>query len=127
MELKEKVHALNQLIIRGDTVKAMEIYYADEVEMQENEDAPRKGKSACMSAEQDNLKNVAKLECRLLNQAIDAERNVVFSEWSFLITRKDDTQFMLTEVSVQYWVNGQVAREKFYYKEFHKAGVQVRY
>ena len=127
MELKEKVHARNQLIIRGNTVKAMEIYYADEVEMQENEDAPRKGKSACMSAEQDNLKNVAKLECRLLNQAIDAERNVVFSEWSFLITRKDDTQFMLTEVSVQYWVNGQVAREKFYYKEFHKAGVQVRY
>lgn len=127
MELKEKVHVLNQLIIRGDTVKAMEIYYADEVEMQENEDAPRKGKSACMSAEQDNLKNVAKLECRLLNQAIDAERNVVFSEWSFIITRNDDTKLMLTEVSVQHWENGQVAREKFYYKEFHKAGVQVRY
>lgn len=116
MELREKVQALNQLILRGDTVKAMEIYYADAVEMQENEDPPRKGKSACMSAEQDNLKNVAKLECRLLNQAIDAERKVVFSEWSFIITRKDDTQFMLTEVSVQHWVNGQVAREKFYYK-----------
>ncbi len=33
-ELKDKVNALNKLIISGDTVKAMELFYSDNVEMQ---------------------------------------------------------------------------------------------
>lgn len=85
-ELKEKVNALNQLIISGDTIKAMERFYADDIEMQENEDILRKGKSVCINTEKDNLQKVKSLESNLLNQAIDEEKNIVFSEWNFLIT-----------------------------------------
>ncbi|MEO6719995.1 MAG: hypothetical protein ABIN67_06495 [Ferruginibacter sp.] len=119
-ELKEKVNALNQLILTGDTIKAIEIFYASDVEMQENEDAPTKGKDVCINTEKENLKRVKNIECTLLNQAIDEEKNIVFSEWDFLITYEDNNKFSLTEVSVQYWLAGQVRKEKFYYKSLRK-------
>ena len=119
-ELKVKVNALNQLIIAGDTIKAIETFYSDGIEMQETEDTPRKGKTVCIATEKDNLQKVKSLKSNLLNQAIDEEKNIVFSEWNYLITYKDDSKFMLTEVSVQHWINGLIAKEKFYYKSFRK-------
>lgn len=119
-EFKEKVNTLNQLIINGDTIKAMETFYSDDIEMQENEDVPRKGKSVCIDTERDNLQKVKNVESILLNQAFDEEKNVVFSEWKFLVTYKDNNKFILTEVSIQHWLDGQIAKEKFYYKNFCK-------
>jgi hypothetical protein len=119
-ELKVKVNALNQLIIAGDTLKAIEAFYSDNVEMQENEDIPRKGKTVCIATEKDNLQKVKSLESDLLSQAIDEENNIVFSEWDHFITYKDNSKFMLTEVSVQHWINGLIAKEKFYYKSFRR-------
>jgi len=43
-KLKDKLKILNKLIISGNTLEAMEMFYSDNVEMQENEDLPRKGK-----------------------------------------------------------------------------------
>ena len=115
-KLKVKVNALNQLIIAGDTIKAIETFYSDDIEMQENEDTPRKGKTVCIAGEKHNLQKVKSLKSTLLNQAIDEEKNTVFSEWNYLITYKDNSKFMLTEVSVQHWLKGLIAKEKFYYK-----------
>jgi hypothetical protein len=119
-ELKEEVNALNQLIISGDTIKAMEIFYSNDIEMQENEDIPRKGKNICIDIEKANLQKVKSFECNLINQAINVEKNIVFSEWEFLVTYKDNNKFMLTEVSVQHWLDGQIVKEKFYYKSLRK-------
>ena len=119
-ELIDKVNALNKLIISGDTVKAMELFYADNVEMQENEEPPRKGKIVCIDTEKNNIQKVKSAASNLLNQAIDIEKNVVFSEWEILFTYKDNNKFKLTQVSVQHWLNGQIAKEKFYYKGFVK-------
>ena len=85
-ELKKKVNALNQLIIHGETIKAIEIYYSDDIEMQENDDIPKKGKTVCIHTERNNLQKVKNVESILLNQALDEEINVVFSEWKFLVT-----------------------------------------
>ena len=119
-ELKVKVNAINQLIIAGDTIKAIETFYSDDIEMQENEDTPRKGKTVCIAGEKDNLQKVKSLKSNLLNQAIDEEKNIVFSEWNYLITYKDNSKFMLTEVSVQHWLKGLIAKEKFYYKNLRR-------
>lgn len=116
-ELKDKINALNKLIISGDTLKAMETFYSNDIEMQENEDIPRKGKSVCINMERANLQKIKSVVSNLLNQAIDPEKNIVFSEWQILITYNDDNKFLLTQVSVQHWLNGQVVKEKFYYKQ----------
>lgn len=116
--LRKNANILNQLIINGDTIKAMEIFYSNEVEMQENEDAPRKGKIFCIEAERDNLQKIKTMESILLNQAFDEDKSLVFSEWKFLITYKDNNKFMLTQVSVQHWLGEYIVKEKFYYKDF---------
>ena len=113
--LKDKVSALNELIKSGHTIHAMELFYSDEVEMQENEDPPRKGKMACIEAEKRNIQKINGVESMLVNQAIDHTNEVVFSEWRFLVSYKDNSRFMLREVSVQQWSAGQIIKETFYY------------
>jgi hypothetical protein len=114
--LKEKVTELNNLIITGNTLKAMELFYADDVEMQENNGLPRKGKTLCINHENENLQKVKTFTAKLLNQAIDEVSEVVFSEWQIECSYKNDSKYLLTQVSVQHWLNGFVIKEKFYYK-----------
>jgi hypothetical protein len=114
--LKEKINELNHLIITGNTIKAMEFFYADTVEMQENNGLPRKGKLFCINHEKENLQKVKRFTGKLLNQAIDEVTGVAFSEWQIECTYNNNSKFVLTQVSVQHWLNGFVIKEKFYYK-----------
>ncbi|MDN5285661.1 MAG: hypothetical protein JWR38_1935 [Mucilaginibacter sp.] len=115
--LKEKVQTFNQLIINDETVKAMEVFYADEVELQENEATPRAGKEACIVREKAALAKFG-LGLEILKQAIDEENQVVFSEYLITITNKATQKVSYrNEISVQQWKNGLVTKEKFYYNE----------
>ena len=119
-QLNYQVEKLNKLILAGNTLPAMELYYADDVEMQENEDPPRKGKLLCLEQEREALQQVTSLQCKLLNQAIDSVAQVVFSEWEFTIVNNNNQQHILREVSVQQWNEGKIVREKFYYQKILK-------
>ena len=44
--IKEKIHRLNELVQAGKAFDAFEMYYHDEVIMQENETVPTIGKEA---------------------------------------------------------------------------------
>ena len=114
-EFEIKIAELNDLISTGETLKAIELFYSNNISMQENEETPRIGKLTCINHEKQNLQKVKLLKGNLLNQAIC--ENVVFSEWEIIFTDKNDKTFKLTEVSVQHWVEGQIEKEKFYYKE----------
>jgi hypothetical protein len=115
--LKDHVHSLNELIINDETLKAMELYYADNIEMQENEEAPRIGKSVCIEREKKTL-GMLDLKSQLLSQAIDQGNNVVFSEWKLTITNRETKAVIIrNEVSVQYWRDGLLEKEKFYYNK----------
>jgi hypothetical protein len=52
---------------------------------------------------------------------MDTGSGVVFSEWEIIFTTGDQKRLRLTEVSVQKWKNGKVAKEKFYYKDLYPA------
>jgi hypothetical protein len=117
MTFEEKVHALNQLIIQQQTIAALSQFYADNVVMQENETAPRIGLPACIQHEQAQLNSMLHFQATLLTQTIDAEKGIVFSEWQFYFTTRNNKTFCLTEVSLQYWENGKIYREKFYYND----------
>jgi hypothetical protein len=115
--LKEKVQTFNQLIINDETVKAMEVFYADDVELQENEAPPRKGKEACIAREKAALAKFG-LGIEIIKQAVDEETQVVFSEYLMTITNIETQKVSYrTEISVQQWQNGLVTKEKFYYNE----------
>lgn len=87
------------------------------MQVQENEEVPRVGKASIYKGEQEALAKVSTVETNLLNQAINTQKGVVFSEWEFRFTNHDGRIFRLLEVSIQYWNNGKVEREKFYYKK----------
>jgi hypothetical protein len=109
------VGELNRLILAGQTLEAMEQFYADNVTMQENEDAPRVGKDTCLAHEKQMLARVSVLKATLHRQAIDEANGVVFSEWSYETTSHTGKVYILTEVSVQHWQNELILSEKFYY------------
>ena len=114
--LKENVKLLNNLITRNEMLEAMQRFYSEGITMQENEEELRQGKAFCIEHEKRNLERMTFVSNRLLNQAIDEEKQVVFGEWEFVFTNKKGQTFRLTEVSVQQWEDGFVIREKFYYK-----------
>ena len=115
--LKDNVEAFNQLITNDETVKAMELYYSDDVELQENETTPRAGKQACIIREKAALAKFD-LVVEITKQAIDDVNQVVFSEYLMVITNKEDKKVThRQEISVQQWENGLVKKEKFYYNQ----------
>lgn len=117
--LGTQVSALNELIAKGNTLTAMELFYADDIVMQENEAPPRIGKQLCMEHERNNLAHIKGLTCQLLSQAINNETNRVFSEWEIVFVDNNNHTLKLTEVAVQQWQDGKIIREKFYYKDFY--------
>jgi hypothetical protein len=118
-DLEIKTNKLNALIIKGDTLKAVDLFYSENVSMQENEDIPRVGKKNCLDNEKINLDTVKKVVSKLLSQAIDNENKIVFSEWEIIFTTKDNQTISLKEVSVQKWDCDKIVSEKFYYKDFY--------
>ncbi len=120
--LSEQVTALKQLIETGQTLDAMDRFYADDVTMpnaarQENEQPPRIGKTVCMAHERQMLAGVTSFKAILLSQAINEETGVVFSEWQYESTDVSNRHFLLTEVSVQHWRTNLIYQEKFYYSK----------
>jgi hypothetical protein len=113
--LEEKTAQLNRLIINGETVKAIGLFYAENISMQENEAAARLGKMNCIKAEKENLSNSSEVKFTLLNQTINNESGIVMSEWKITYTDKNGNKKMLQKISVQQWKNGLIEQEKFYY------------
>lgn len=118
-ELEQKVKALYELVIQGATIEAMELFYDENVTMQENEQEPRVGKSYCIAYERQLLKKMPDFSARVVSQAIDPVRQIVFTELDIRFTTGENVLMRLQEVSVQQWQDGQVIREKFYYKDFY--------
>lgn len=113
--LKDRSDELTRLILEGKTLEALERFYAPDVQMQENDHPPRKGKDLCIETELDNLSRVSVVTATLLSQEIDEALGTVRTAWAFNIVYKDGTEHRLTEVSVQQWKNGLVSRERFTY------------
>lgn len=115
--LNECVAELSELIQQNRTIEAMERFYSDDVTMQENDQPLRIGKAICLDHERTLLAPVIDMKATLLNQSINEQTGVVFSEWNMEATYLSGQKFSLTEVSVQHWRNELICSEKFYYNK----------
>jgi hypothetical protein len=108
-------HELNNTLMKGEFAKAFDKFYADNVIMQENDGNPFSGKDVNRKREEEFMKTVEQFHgARLLSEAINGE--VTFSEWEYDMTVKGRGRGKMNEVAVRHWKNGQVSRERFYYK-----------
>jgi ketosteroid isomerase-like protein len=115
-DAKELDQQLNQQILSGDVMGAFEKFYADDVVMQENVDAPRTGKDINRKAEQDFFDSLEQFHsAKLLGSAVNGD--VSYSEWEYDMTFKGGKRVQLTQVAARRWKNGKVVHERFYYNK----------
>jgi hypothetical protein len=113
-EINERINHLNQLILDGKLLDAFEIYYDNEVAMQENELHPVIGKEQNRKREKEFLDYITEFRgAKVLNVA--AGDDVSFVTWHFDYTHKEWGVRNYTQVSVQHWKNGKIVKEQFFY------------
>ena len=112
--IKEKIHHLNELVLAGKTLDAFEMYYHEEVIMQENETAPTIGKEANRKREHEFFSGVKEFRgAKVLDVAIG--ENVSFVKWHYDYDHKDWGTRNYEQVSVQHWKDGKIIKEQFFY------------
>ena len=112
--IEEKLNHLNQLILDGNMMDGFDLYYHDEVVMQENELAPTVGKTANRERELQFLNNIAEFRgAAVLSKA--AGENITYVTWHFDYTHKEWGVRNYTQVNQQHWKDGKIIREQFFY------------
>ncbi len=112
--IEEKLNHLNQLILDGNMMDGFDLYYHDEVVMQENEQAHTVGKTANRERELQFLSNIAEFRgASVLSQATGD--NISYVTWHFDYTHKEWGVRNYTQVNVQHWKDGMIIKEQFLY------------
>ena len=116
MEVKQAIQEMVDMIQQGKAMDAFEKFYAENVVMQENQEAPREGKTTNREYEEKFFGNVADVhEIKAHTIAVEGNKSMV--EWTFDVTMKDGNRMKMEQVAVQTWENDQIIRERFYYNK----------
>jgi ketosteroid isomerase-like protein len=105
---------LDDLIRAGRALEGLELFYADDVVMQENTAEPTRGKDANRRREEEFFAGVESVN-RVEVHAAAAGDDVSFSEWTFDVNLKSGQRLVLNQVSVRRWKDGRIVHERFYY------------
>lgn len=107
---------LNDLILAGKALEGLERFYADDVEMQENTDAPVRGKEANRKREEEFFGSVESVNTVEVH-ASAVQGDVSFSEWTFDVNFEGGQRVALHQVAVRRWKDGRIVHERFYYNK----------
>ncbi len=105
---------LNQMILQGQALDAFDAFYADDVVMQENADAPREGKATNRAYEEQFFGSIEQFHGASLGRAA-VTGDSSFSEWMWDVTFKGGPRVQMHQCAVRTWKDGKVATERFYY------------
>jgi sulfate adenylyltransferase subunit 1 len=104
------------LISAGKTLEAIEKYYADNVQLQENSDAPRVGKTLALAHEKGNMERVKYFKINIKSSVLDETQGLVMGEMHIDFETLKGVKIEMNEAFVQRWENGKIVFERFYYK-----------
>lgn len=105
---------LNSLVQNGKLMDAFEKFYHEDVAMQENANAPVVGKDANRKREIEFLSKIVEFRnASVKGQAVGDD--ISFVIWTYDYTHKDWGVKNYTQVSVQYWEDGKIIKEQFFY------------
>src|SRR6266540_7352116 len=112
--LKKKLNILMSWFWQGKALDAFEMYYDDEVVMQENEASPTVGKEANRRREHEFFGSITEFRgASVLNVAVGDDVTMVV--WHYDYTHKDWGKRSYRQVSVQHWKDGKIVKEQFFY------------
>ncbi len=115
-DLITAVEDFQSLVKAGKTLEAIEKYYADDIQIQENSEAPRVGKQAMLQREKGLLDQIKSIEFDILSSVIDEAKGLVLGEMQIKYETLSGHTRQISEAFVQHWKDGKVVFERFYYK-----------
>src|SRR6516165_7980927 len=105
---------LNEKILSGKAMEGFEQYYADDVVMQENSEAPFVGKDLNRKREIEFFSSVAEFHgAKLMASAVADDTS--FGQWWMDVTMKNGPRVTMEQVAVRKWKNGKIVHERFFY------------
>ena len=113
-DLLQNVHQLNKMVLNGEALEAFERFYHEDVEMQENDAPPTKGKAANRQREAEFFSSITEFRSASVREVAVGE-NVTICEWHFDYTHSAWGVRNYSQVSVQNWQDGLIVRERFFY------------
>lgn len=109
-------HDLNEKILTGKALEGFEKYYADDVTMQENADAPFVGKDLNRQREIDFFSSIAEFHSGKL-EASAVSGDTTFGQWAMDITFKNGYRAAMNQIAVRKWKDGKIVHERFFYNK----------
>ena len=114
--LQSRVNDLVDHIRGGRILEAMREFYADDVQMQENNNPPTVGLEANYAREEQFVNYVKQWKSLEVDAvAVDAQRGKTLVQSRFEFDAVDGTTHKYDQVTVQTWRDGRIVHEKFYY------------
>jgi hypothetical protein len=115
--LDSQVTRFIQLLSAGQSERAMQEFYHDEVLVFENRALARAGKAACLAYERKQLATQLNApRFRLIAYAVNAASGHVFLQYTVRFSDSDGRPLRLEEVAVQTWERDKIVQEQFYYE-----------
>lgn len=114
MPQRDTVERFVAAVEAGDTVKALEDFYASDATMQENGDPPRRGLEALIAHERRNLSRVRWQRARCIRPVLVADDRAVV-RWVFEFETLAGRQGRFEELAYQVWRDDRIVEETFFY------------
>jgi hypothetical protein len=107
---------LNEKILTGKAMEGFEQYYADDVVMQENSDAPFVGKDLNRKREVEFFSSIVEWHGGKL-EASAVHGDTSFGQWWMDVTFQNGFRAALNQVAVRQWKDGKIVHERFFYNK----------
>ncbi len=107
---------LNRMVRDGRILDAFNRFYAENVEMSENDGLPTVGKEANRRREEAFLASVEAFHGSTLG-SVAVSNGTSFSEWTLDLTFRGAPRARIHQVAVRTWESGQVVAERFFHAE----------
>ena len=121
--LRESFDRFCELVQSGQTMEAIQAYFAADVVVFENRDLARAGREACLTYEREELeKQPTPPTIRIRRRALDESSGIAFIEYDIRFMAPSGRPMRLEEVAVQSWSEGLIESERFYYPGFVDEG-----
>jgi ketosteroid isomerase-like protein len=115
--LKQSVQQFIVLVEQGNSLQAMQQFYAEDVVIFENRELARAGREQSVAFERNALANLEEPpSLRALRFAADEASGTAFIEWRIRFRARGGRPMRLEEVAVQKWERGLISEERFYYE-----------
>lgn len=115
--LDDNVNTFIQLLKSGESLRAMQEFYHEEVVVFENRELARAGLRRCLDYERTQLATQpTPPSFKLTSHAVNPATGHVFLEYMVRFAAPNGRPLRLDEVAVQKWEGDKIVEERFYYE-----------